>query len=293
MSDSLRHTQIVNEPRHTESIIRSSVRSSLGKAWMWIVVEDEDDIRVYRKFFLSNAKILASLAENMSKGCKNVETIVTNIKSSVTSKVAGIRDADYTRFVKPKYLLPTQVYVTDGRDIEMQLLSSNSVQSGLAMWSNTIPNHLNWIFQNVAVERGCMRLLNDACDLGCNFKEDAPISHLWDSANRRMAYNWQDIMYKEFITNCKNVSSPYYPFSRKKYAQLKNRKALNTRSRYILCQGHDVVRLLQYFLGDNKYNEKRIMAKMTELYSIGDFQMTQLYTELHLLEIQLNVQFLK
>lgn len=293
MSDSLRHSQIANEPRYTESVIRSSVQSSLGKSWMWVVVEDEDDIRVYKKFFLGNTRVLPSLAQDMSKGCKNVETIVANIKSFVTSKVAGVRDADYMRFEKPQHLLPGHVFVTDERDIEMQMLSSNAVQLGLSAWNNKIPTYLSWIFLNVAVERGCMRLLNEVCHLGCSFKEDAPISHLWDSVNRKMVDDWQNVMYKEFIANCKNITSSYYPFSRKKYAQLKRKKALNTQSQYILCQGHDVVRLLQYFLGDNKYNEKRIMAKMTEFYSINDFQKTKLYTELLNLQNVLACVFLK
>lgn len=294
MSGSLRNTQISNEPVHTKAVITSSVKSLVGSKWMWIIVEDEDDKRVYQKFMTERARVLPSLSENGSKGCKNVEQITHDlITANVTRCVAGIRDADYVRFETPEHVLPQQVYLTDQRDVEMQMLSSPSVQKGLAAWNGSIPTHLADIYANVAHERGCMRLISDVYSLGCSFKDEAPVSHLWDSNKRCMADNWQNVMHEEFFSHCKNTSSSQYPFTVKKYAELKRKKSLDTISHYLICQGHDVVTLLQYRLGKNQYNAPRIMAKMTECYALADFQQTQLHADLRSLEKHLNVAFLR
>lgn len=294
MSGSLRNTQISSEPVHTKAVITSSVKSLVGLKWMWIIVEDEDDKRVYQKFMTERARVLPSLSENGSKGCKNVEQITHDlITAGVTRYVAGIRDADYVRFESPKHVLPQQVYLTDQRDVEMQMLSSPSVQNGLAAWNGVIPSYLKDIYANVTHERGCMRLLSDVYSLGCSFKDEAPVSHLWDSTKRCMVDDWQNIMYEEFFSHCKNASSPLYPFTVKKFAELKRQKSLDTISYYLICQGHDVVTLLHYRLGQYQYNADRIMAKMTECYALADFQHTQLYANLMRLEKQLNVIFLR
>lgn len=292
MRSSLKTVHIQIEPIYTESVIRTTVRSSIGEKWMWIVVEDEDDMRVYKKFFsLSITRVLPSLAENESKSCKNVESIVEKVRTAYTPRIAGIRDADYTRYIEPPHVVPEQVYLTDERDVEMQMLSSESVKQGLVSWDSSIPKHLDWIYKNVAHERGCMRIVSEICNLGCSFKNNAKISHLWDSSKRTIAVDWQTTMYSDFFDNCKNID-PLHPFSRKKYTEIKRKKSLNAASVYKICQGHDVVSLLQYMLGDNKFNADRIMAKMTECYSATDFGKTDLYKNLKCLESKLNCHFL-
>jgi len=293
MSSSLKNIQVQKEPIYTESVIRTAIRSSIGEKWMWIVVEDEDDMRVYKKFCSpSVTRVLPSLAENKSKSCKNVEYIVEKVRTAYTPKISGIRDADYTRYIEPPYVVPEQVYLTDERDVEMQMLASESVKQGLELWNSSIPEHLDWIYKNVTHERGCMRLISDVYKLGCSFKDDAKISHLWDSSKRTMAVNWQTTMYDDFFNNCKNIDSPLHPFSRNMYAEIKRKKSLDSASDYKICQGHDVVSLLQYMLGDNKFNSDRIMVRMTECYSLADFRRTDLYKNLKCLESKLNFHFL-
>lgn len=295
MKAGLKKIQIANEPVHTKAVITSSVRSSVGQHWVWIVVEDEDDKRVYQKFMTERARVLPSLSENGSKGCKNVMQITKELRAKhVSENVIGIRDADYTRFVSPAPLIPSGVYCTDQRDMEMMLLSCGAVQRWLSVAHTIEPAFWTRIVTQVLRPRGEMRLLNDVLRLGCSFKKYADIAVLWDNSKKKLKTNYTSLLHKDFLSHCGNHSYKGCKFSSRDLSTERKRRNLAAIGTYELCQGHDSVRMIQYELSRcGQYEIDDIMEQMRNLYTLADFQQTQLYQSLKSWEQLINITFLK
>ena len=130
---------VIQEPTATKSAIRLALQSNVGLNTVWIVVEAEDDVRVYKRFLDEEvANIKPSTDESGRKSYKNVEDIVSSISGDVPNcRIFGIRDKDYTQYENPGYEPIQNVFLTDRRDMEMMLLESSSVQAAMEEW---IPN---------------------------------------------------------------------------------------------------------------------------------------------------------
>jgi hypothetical protein len=273
VSRSLRAISAEQQPTHTKATIQIALKTPIGKDIVWIVVEDTDDINVYKPF-LDNAttRILTSKSSDGRKGCHYVEQIVTDIlNEQSTTNIFGIRDTDYTKY--DSYQYPKGVFHTDYRDIEMMMFSTSSVIDHLTEWNGDFIQKYDEV---ISVTRifGYMRICNYLYNLGCNFKKKIKISHVWDNSNHVLIENWKEQIQKDFINNC-NKS-----FSLEEYNRTINEKNLNDESENDICQGHDVVRLLQYMFVENKYNESEIMRQMTISYNLSDFKLTSLYSDI-------------
>jgi len=105
---------IVQNQKYALQTIPLASSTPIGKEIVWIIVEDQDDKEIYSKFFTKDCYIFNSQISNSntSRGCKNVENIVStilNIDHSIY--IFGIRDRDYTIF-DPNYTIPSNVFYT-------------------------------------------------------------------------------------------------------------------------------------------------------------------------------------
>ena len=134
MLQSLQNT--ISEPSGTKAAIRQALMSPVGLRLVWVIVEAEEDVAVYEKFMQPNSTVVkTSESETGRKGYANVEIIVREIKEEVpVAHIMGIRDADYLRY-KTDNTIPKNIFLTDRRDLEMMLLSTDSVKLALCEWA--------------------------------------------------------------------------------------------------------------------------------------------------------------
>lgn len=286
---SLRDTVASLEPENTKSFIKACLRTGKWSGYVWVIVEDEDDRVVYERFMKpETVRVCLSLAEDGTKGCRNVETIVSEIKSEEGCRlIFGIRDRDYTRYESGVYAIPEDVFVTDCRDIEMMMLSSPSVQKGLAEWNSDIPEVIMDCWP-VARRYGYLRICNHRDGLGCDFKHRVRISKVWDDRIHSLRPDWSEYSMSLFLESC-NVQ-----FSEYRYDETVTSLSLDTESVYDVCQGHDVLSLLQYMLVKTHiYNTGTIREKMVNSYSYDDFSRTELYRSISSWETDRSVSVLR
>lgn len=92
---SLQTTTARLQPTYTKGIIESALRSPLEAERVWVLVEDTDDMNVYKRFFDTDiVNVLPAEDEEGRKGFEHVETIVTDIlRQGLTTRILeyGIR----------------------------------------------------------------------------------------------------------------------------------------------------------------------------------------------------------
>lgn len=281
MADSLKNTTELQQPTYTEANIHHMLSSEIGQQFAFVVVEDVDDKSTYEKFITdTNVHVMISKGEDGTCGYKNVENIVTNIRrDKKTERICGIRDSDYTRYLDYEYRVPDAVFLTDQRDLEMMLLATTSVQVGLFKWNNEIKSLLPLVYRD-GRQMGYLRICNDVCELGCNFKKKVKLSKVWDANNHHLEDNWENKLHNLFVTYCSNICSPHYPYSTDKLTAFIERKQLYNEPDYYICQGHDVVWLLYNSLSKNNFDIRIITKKIIENFSYEDFSKTQLFVNI-------------
>lgn len=265
-------------PSYTKAVIQAGLRSPQGERYVWIVVEDVDDVNVYERFFQpSITRLLTSEDEDGNKGYSYVEKIVTEILAEEDDPlIFGIRDTDYTRYETPTHQFPPDIFTTDHRDVEMMMLAAPSVQSALKAWNSTLLVKLGE-GEPVARMMGYIRLCNHIYSLGCNFKKKVKVSKLWDGNTHSLIANWELELMTLFLNNHNNTfNNPHVPFTVEKYHLTIEEKGLDNENSFDICQGHDTIRLLQYMMVHNQYNEASIMHRMTNAYDLSDFRQTTL-----------------
>lgn len=165
-----------NRPRDTLGAIHQSINSHMQA--MWVIVEDEPDVLVYSKFFSTDRLNVRSSSINKRKSCKNVEKIVDTILNENYEKIIGIRDRDSIDFL-PAYTLKKNVFLTDQRDIEMQMLKTNGVVLLLKQKDSGIEQKIENV-KPLARAIGCYRIFNDIKEFGYSFNKKLKIGRFRD-----------------------------------------------------------------------------------------------------------------
>ena len=190
--------------------------------------------------------------------------------------IFGIRDADYTRYETPTHQFPPDIFTTDHRDVEMMMLAAPSVRTALNAWN---PALLVRLKEGEPVVRmmGYIRICNHIYFLGCSFKKKVKVSKLWNDTSHSLIENWESVLMTLFLSNHNNTfNNPHVPFTAEKYHLAIVEKGLDNEDSLDICQGHDTIRLLQYMMVHNLYNETSIMHYMTKAYELSDFRQTKL-----------------
>ena len=293
MAASLRNTTEQQQPQYTEAIIRQTCASDIGQKFVYVVVEDIEDKLAYEKFLnAEDVHVMISQDEEGNRGYQNVEDIVSHIRQDkVTPRICGIRDADYTRYEDTTHVFPDAIFATDQRDLEMMLLASSSVQSGLSQWNTAATSLLPQVYDD-ARQMGYLRICNHVCNLGCNFKRKVRLSKVWDDQTHQLKNNWLQDLHALFILNCGNQQSADYPYTIEKLETFITSHHLTTESDYDICQGHDVVWLLYNRLPQNNFNIDQIEKVLCATYSKQDFESTQLFANLQAWAEELNVSIM-
>ena len=272
MVQSLR--EAYQEPSGTKAAIRLALNSPAGLHVSWIVVEGEDDLKVYSKFMQSDtATVRTSERNDGRKGYANVEIIVTEIKTEVPlAHIFGIRDADYSKYEK-SVMVPENIFLTDHRDLEMMLLSADSVRNALMEW---IPNYEDALNRCLPVCRyfGYLRICNAVLNLNCNFRDHLKTTKLWDMNHHVLRDDWKESCTSTFLS-LSNSDCTIMVVN-----DFINENGLEQEDFHDVCRGHDLLPLLALILIKKEYSAAEIMQKMIQIYNLGDFKQTHLYASI-------------
>lgn len=277
---SLRDLLTTEIPQYTEDVIRAALKTEIGELLVWIVVEDNDDVNLYERMFLdATTRILNSADRNpksesgVLKGCEHVEKIVTAIRNdSCHAKVCGIRDIDYTRFLK-SYVCPVAVFHTEQRDLEMMMLAADSVKDALWRWNKKFPEKIKECAEIIR-QLGYIRIYNDVANLCVKIESIVKNHHLWNQNSHSIIDGWYDAVIHRLQAQKDTVSKD-------DLQNLIQKLGLERLPYEIICQGHDFIGLLQLMMIQNHiYSYEAIMNKMSESYSVEDFKQTSLYRTL-------------
>jgi hypothetical protein len=261
---------IVQNQKYALQTIPLASSTPIGKEIVWIIVEDQDDKEIYSKFFTKDCYIFNSQISNSntSRGCKNVEDIVSailNIDHSI--HIFGIRDRDYTIF-DPNYIIPSNVFYTDSRDIEMMMYECDDVQVFLRQSYSNFDSFYTTTL-TYSREIGYLRIFNDVNQIDFNFKRNFKFDFLaipnftptqlrssliQTIQNQSNGFIEQD--YLNFIYNICSYSDS------------------------LISRGHDVVKILITLIRNNtrrNINKKVFCIDLKDHYSSSSFFSSHLF----------------
>lgn len=266
----------IPQPSYTKAVIQASIKSSGGNQRVWCVVESDDDVEVFERFFLVPAvSVLPSTNEEGRRSCRNVETIVSDLYAEEPNpRVFGIRDRDYTSF-SSTYTCPANVFLTDGRDVEMMMLKASSVIEYLRSRNPEFPNNVG-MSSKIMRFLGYLRIFNDMKQLSCTFKDNlTKISLVWDNSKHCIHPDYEDRLFTKFQS-----ISPI-EVTREDFSHFLEENGLEERCVYDVCRGHDVCRLLCSMMIKKEFSDPKVIFQwMKDSYSFEDFQQTSLYHDL-------------
>lgn len=247
--------------------IRLSLNTPSGSKIVWVLVEGEDDGKIYPKFFdASKTKV-----EYVNGKTSLIEAL--EILTQETKQVVGIADADFLHLNK-LYPRVKNLFYTDYHDIEMTMLSFEDVRNNL-LTEYQLQDKQQIIWQNVLEEAsyiGYIRWYNDINDNKINFsgigygkiadlvdeklKLKKPL--LLDELNQRSP-NKERILTDETV-NTFIETSP-------------------TDDSMNLCSGHDVAAFLSLIIGSDT-TSKGVEKALRFSFNIQHFRRTKLYKQL-------------
>lgn len=248
--------------------IKLALNSKAGCGIIWLLVEGDSDCRVYSKFVIN----ISVSVEFVQGGKYQLETALKEL-NKITNKVLAIRDADFLHLEKT-YSDFDNLFYTDYHDIEMTMLSFDSVRNNLFseyhlpcssdLWTNILkecsfPGYIRWYNDNVDCRLNFKKL--SFANL-IEYKLPEPISldqsQLIEDINTRSS-NKKNLITASIIEDFINTN--------------KTDDYLN------LCNGHDIVSILSHLAG-TQVSEKELHRHLRISFRIEDFEKTKLYNQL-------------
>ena len=265
MPTSVRSQTSLNHPGITESTIRQASRSKIKNSFVWIVAEGDEDAKLYGRMY--DSLFVQALPSTIKKGnnsCVNVERIVANILSNTSINIIGIRDKDYTPF-NSQYRRPQHIFLTDRRDIEMQIIE----RKWNKITSLVLPNVITDII-TYSKQVGLYRIFNDIYNLRFSF-DSLHINDYWDFSQKKLKHGWNTQLEGSFFNGI--VSSQSVAQLKQMYNTFTSRLSVATLSPYDICQGHGFVSLLKG-LGPSQLNQ--LDKELFKWYLKSDYNSTHL-----------------
>ena len=248
--------------------IRLSLNSETGSKIVWILVEGEDDCRIYPKFFNKN-----SARVEFVNGGKSQLTIALTTLTVDTKQVIGIQDADFLH-LEENYPTVTNLFYTDYHDIEMTMLSFDAVLTNLfteyritsssTVWQNILEESSYIAYIRWYNERNHCKILFSGIKFGGTLSNltDGKITiekqELQNELNNRSSNKTEELTLKniqEFITKNKTTD------------------LLN------LCNGHDTIALFSLIVG-GQVSFVEFCRHLRLSFSLQEFSQTKLYSQL-------------
>lgn len=275
MLDSLEKIYLSDSDGDSIVHIRQAMLSPRNAKRTLVIVEAVEDGWVYSKFLDVNATFIYNPKQfGLEKGgYENVERIVEwfNINKP-TIPIIGIRDRDYTLYVNPSHQWPVNIFVTDCRDIEMQMIGSVNFRA--------LTNYTEDSFQctiEMSQELGYLRIFNEVKDLGVIFRNNLREKHYWDKNLLSIPADWRDMFYSIMVNESTAVTKD----------EIENfivDNNLRLENFMMICRGHDFIRIYCTLTNQTHMMDigraDSMFQNMAAAYSSEDFKQTMLYKRL-------------
>lgn len=249
--------------------IRLSLNSEEGSKIVWILVEGEDDCKIYPKFFDETKARVECV-----NGGKEQLTIALNTLTGETEQVIGIQDADFLHLEK-SYPSVKNLFYTDCHDIEITMLSFDDVMCNLLseyrmqdkkedIWENILQESSYIAYIRWYNERGGCKILFSGLKYG---------DSLTAISNGKISLKNQELLQ---ILNVR---------SHNKIEELTSENIDNfiisnkTNDLLNLCNGHDVTALLSLLIG-GLISHKEFCRHLRLSFTIQHFSQTKLYSNI-------------
>ena len=245
-----------------------------SKHKVFILVEGDSDIKLYRKLFHDNNTVIKTIPG----GYTNLEAGIQELAKDYNS-VIGIRDADFLHIENKKTTIPV-LFLTDVHDLEMMLIVSNETFKSI-------------LFEFKPDE------VTDINKIRNNFLESVKfIGYLrWYNSIHNLELNFKDFGLGDFVNpvslvldDMKCINNLLQRSPNKKIRDgsvlLTEVKALinSTHDLTQICCGHDVTKVIALYFTNDKSNKglssERIESQLRTSYHFQHFQQTKLYDSL-------------
>lgn len=250
-------------------------RHPQSKNNVFVLVEGEDDIKLYGKFLNDFCKI-----EPIPGGILRLETSLQTIPNHVRKiNLIGIRDADFMH-IESKNAAFANLFLTDTHDTETMMMASDETFKNILhefLPKTTIStSQLRQQILKCVEFLGYLRWYNNINDLELNFKGiglDKLIDYTSFTIN-------ETHLVKDVLNRSPNAKV-------KDETQILNEVNILTQTfqnLFQICNGHDVVKVFAAFLtNSNKgsgVSDTRIASQLRTAYNLDNFKKTNLYKKL-------------
>lgn len=247
--------------------IRLSLNTPSGSKIVWVLVEGEDDGKIYPKFFdASKAKV-----EYVNGKTSLIEAL--EILTQETKQVVGIADADFLHLNK-LYPRVKNLFYTDYHDIEMTMLSFEEVRNNL-LTEYQMQDKQTAIWQNVLEEAsyiGYIRWYNDINDNKLNFS-GIGYGKIADLVDEKLK------LQKPLLLATLNQRSPNKERILTDETVNTFIETNSTDDSMNLCSGHDTAAFLSLIIG-SRTTPKGVETALRLSFNIQHFSKTKLYKQL-------------
>ena len=248
--------------------IRLSLNTPKGSKIIWILVEGEDDCKIYPKFFDKDKTKIEYISGGKIALTKALEVLLKE-----TQQVLGIQDADFLHLNK-LYPQVENLFYTDYHDIEMTMLSFEDVRNNL-LTEYQLQDKQQTIWQNVLEEAlyvGYIRWYNDINDNKINFS-GIGYGKIADLVDEKLK------LQKPLLLVTLNQRSP-------NKERILTDETVNTfietnptDDSMNLCSGHDAAAFLSLIIG-SRTTPKGVETALRLSFNIQHFSKTKLYKQL-------------
>jgi hypothetical protein len=257
--------------RYTINLIQMTQNSPIGHGSVWVLVEGDDDCKIYPKFFRKDQ----CRVEQVHGGYSQLEKAIAELQQ-YADRIAGVRDADFHHLQK-RVATFQNLFYTDCHDIEMTMVQSLAVFENI-LYEYSLQTEAVNIRQNILVEAsfiGYIRFYNETNNYSIHF-EGIKLGDIIRNDNNNLT------LQKELYIKKLNQNSPTITLTAAALDDFIN--SAKTTDLYQLVNGHDFITLLQHrinFTLERKISASDASKSLRNTYRIEDFKQTQLYAQLH------------
>ncbi|MDR3366858.1 MAG: DUF4435 domain-containing protein [Prevotellaceae bacterium] len=253
--------------------IRLSLRSKTGCEVVWVLVEGEDDCKIYSKFFAENVTRVEFV-----NGGKDQLLIALETLTQETRQVVGIRDADFLHLER-NYPSVANLFFTDCHDIEMTMVYSDAAFKNI-LYEYSLQQEGDEIKQNILTEAsfvGYIRYYNELNTCSINFKGIGYNVDFEDNTHHITLD--RSCLIQELNQRSPDKKITIDENTINQFAQSKN-----IQNSYQLVNGHDFIKILMLRIKKTKNNlnvkADNVAISLRNSYQIAHFRETELYSQL-------------
>lgn len=268
MSNSLRET--ANELSSKLVAIRVILKHPSTKEKVFVLLEGETDIRLFKKLFDLNCVEIESL-----NGKEKVIQALQKLQEEGYQQVIGIKDADFEHLEDTQTI--ENLFITDYHDMEVSMIESEALQSLICEYAHTQSNRLAFLKQevyNIAINIGYLRWFNNRVGNNTLLFEGLNFGSFIQQGSEGLDFN-QESFFETLLEHSrkKNANLSLTPQSLEEIIEDLKRLSID---KFQICCGHDLTKLIaKSFLKSFKGDE--IEKNLRLAYSFEHFKKTQLY----------------